>query len=532
MATVVAHGSTGKAGAAMSNADHKNAQAIKALFGDEALAARLAATRIAVVMPEYDLAPSGKLLVQVLSDVLARLWPKIDFQGHCADMAQKVAHDAAASGGLPGQGLQVQWCPPYDVVVAVACDAPDDSKDRLRVGADGWIAALGATANCGDDLNPVGPAFAAALAAAQVFRRIFAAELDGMSALLISEWKADVRELFGVPDLGVAGLDLGETHVFGVGAVTHGLVWLMEHWPAEVSGFVDLVDQDCYGVSNGQRYAFLSPNDALTGAHKVLAVKTRLDAAHPNLRVEPHSTDLNSYCAERGYDRPLRRVIVGLDSPEGRRHAALKLPERTINMWTGGERLGAARYLPGPGRACLACDYLERTDSPLDEVADVHKQTGLRPDVVRALLDTSRELTHGEAAHIAAHNAARGVLSAESMAGQPLRSVMPMVCAMGSLQLAGSTEAVDVPFPFASLFAGIAGFMMLLKDLHCGPTTSEGWTQHNFKSPSPLLLRALHARKECVCCTEVAHLNEAECLTEHWTDCASNRERSTGPPGG
>ena len=89
-----------------------------------------------------------------------------------------------------------------------------------------------------------------------------------------------------------------------------------------------------------------------------------------------------------------------------------------------------------------------------------------------------------------------------------------------------------MPFPFASLFAGIAGFMMLLKDLHCGPTTSEGWTQHNFKSPSPLLLRALHARKECVCCTEVAHLNEAECLTEHWTDCASNRELLTGPPVG
>jgi hypothetical protein len=488
----------------MSGADQKNMQAIKALFGDETLAARLTGTRIAIVLPNSGLPASGQLLVRVVADVLARLWPRIDFHGYGADGAHKVARDAAVSGGLPGDGLHVQWCPPYDVIVSVGCDALDTGNPRLRVGADGWIAALGPRAVCGDDTNPVGPAFAAALAAAQVFHRVFAAELQGMAAQPFSEWRGDVRELFGVPDLAVTALDVEETHVFGAGAVTHGLVWLIEHWPAAVTGLLAVVDQDTYGLSNGQRYAFMRPADGQTGSFKVHVVKGRLEAAHPGLRVNPHPTDLNSYCAERGYDRPLQRVMVGLDSPEGRRHAALKLPERSINMWTGGERLGAARYLPGSGSACLACDYLEPKDSPLDEVAQFHKQTGLRPDLVRLLLDTGRDLTQAEAAHIEAHRH----VPADRMAGKPLRSVMPVLCGVGSLQLPGNTEAVDVPFSFASLFAGIAGFMMLLKDLRCGQAPSEGWTQHNFKPPTARLLRALHSREECVCCAEAQHLHE------------------------
>ncbi len=66
---------------------------------------------------------------------------------------------------------------------------------------------------------------------------------------------------------------------------------------------------------------------------------------------------------------------------------------------------------------------------------------------------------------------------------------MPALCATGKLQLPNNPEAVDVPFAFASLFAGIAGFMMLLKDLAAEEAPSEAWTQHNFKSPTPLLLR-------------------------------------------
>lgn len=62
-----------------------------------------------------------------------------------------------------------------------------------------------------------------------------------------------------------------------------------------VSGVLHLVDQDKYGDSNGQRYAFMRQNNV--GTPKVEAVKERLDAVHPNSSVKAHPVDLNGYCA-------------------------------------------------------------------------------------------------------------------------------------------------------------------------------------------------------------------------------------------
>jgi molybdopterin/thiamine biosynthesis adenylyltransferase len=359
------------------------------------------------------------------------------------------------------------------------------------------MAELGAGANCDDSPNPVAPAFAAAFVGAQVFRRVFNAELSDMGAQPIDTCAVDVRIVFGQPGIEIFEIDLGETHVFGVGAVTHGLMWLLEHWPTRVSGLAHLVDQDKYGLSNGQRYTFMRPRH--DGVAKAEAMKERLRTAHPSLEVVPHEVDLNMYCARRGYAEPMRRVIAGLDSAEARRHAALKLPERAINMWTEGVRVGAGRYLPGEGSACLACDYLEDASSAQDEVAQISKQTGLRPDIVRELLDTARVLRADEASTVAA----RWTVSSEILVGQPLRSVLPVLCAMGRVQIGEHDESVDVPFAFASLFAGIAGFMMLLKDI-TGTAPSEGWTQHVFKVPTPHMHSLRHPRWECVCCAELA----------------------------
>ncbi len=78
---------------------------------------------------------------------------------------------------------------------------------------------------------------------------------------------------------------------------------------------------------------------------------------------------------------------------------------------------------------------------------------------------------------------------------------------MGRLQIGPHEEAADVPFAFASLFAGIVGFMMLLKDTRSS-APSEGWTQHVFKVPTKHMHSPRYRRTECVCCGELA-LNEA-----------------------
>ena len=479
----------------MSTAYEKNAQAMRTLFGSEDLARRLVTTRIAVVLPEAAKLPAaGQILAEVLADSLARLWPNIDFTGAGAESMLHTAREAAKSGSMTGGGLSVRWAPPYDCVVSIGCEAGSTGGPAFRVGADGWLAMLGPDATCGDSRNPVGPAFSAAYAAAQTFRRVFNAELGDLGAAVVSTYRFDVRELSGVHGLETEEMDVGQTHVFGVGAVTHAFLWLLQRWPARVTGQLELVDQDLYGSTNGQRYAFMTAKDL--GQQKVEVMRQRLAGALA-LTSRAHGVDLNTYCQQRGH-APLDRIIVGLDSAESRRHAALKLPERAINMWTEGVRIGASRYRPGGTSACLACDYPESTTSTFDEVSSIWRQTGLRPDLVRSLLDTPRALSDAEAAIVAQHCQ----LPPGSLVGQPLRSILPILCATGKVPLGENKEAVDVPFAFASLFAGIAAFMMLLKDV-AQADKSEAWIQHIFKPPSALMNSQRNARPDCLCCSEL-----------------------------
>lgn len=478
----------------MSAAAEKNAQALKTLLGDAALAARLGSTRIAVITPGEYLPISGRLLAEVTADLLGRLWPNIDFTGLDAKWQLGVATSAAESGGAPVGGFLNQWNPPYDCVISIGAPAPSNIGPTIQIAANDWQVQLGPDGVCGDSDNPVGPAFAAALATAQLFHTIFSPELSGMNSTLLDSCNINILKLFNASNVTVATLNLNETYIFGVGAVTHGLAWLLERWPKPVTGQLSLIDRDNYGSSNGQRYAFMRATNQAQS--KVAAVKQRLSAAHPALTVHHHQTDLNSFCAERGYDHALYRAITGLDSAESRRHAALKIPERTINMWTDGMRIGAGRYRPGNGGACLACGYLEKVESPLDEVAVFSQQTGMQPDIIRSLLDSGRGLTDQEALPLAA----RYGLQVEKIIGEPLRSVLPMLCATGQIRLPNQAEVTDVPLAFASFFAGISGFMMLLKDLFNVDMNSYEWTQHVFKLPTQLMYSIRHSNDACICC--------------------------------
>jgi hypothetical protein len=104
------------------SARQKNRQALEALFGNAALADRLASCRIAVVSNQAS--RSARLLGEVLADCLARLWPNIDFLGAQSDRLVAVARAAAHSGGSPQDGLLARWAPPYDAVIAIDCPVP------------------------------------------------------------------------------------------------------------------------------------------------------------------------------------------------------------------------------------------------------------------------------------------------------------------------------------------------------------------------------------------------------------------------
>jgi hypothetical protein len=489
------------------SAAEKNHQALLALFGDAALVSKLSSTRLAVLTPSANTPSSAVLLANVLVDALARLWPNIDFFGEIAEGLLFAGRSAALSGQAPADGLRVAWAPPYDMVISIGGPGPEGLSPCMQVGADGWRVRFGEGATCAGSLNPVGPAFAAGLAAAQVFASCFAVALEGARLQPLVDWGADVRDLFRAPELELRPFELQDTHVFGVGAVTHSMAWMIENWPEPISGALHLVDGDTYGDGNGQRYAFMK--QANVGTSKVEAVAGRLNAAHRTLAAQPHNLGMNAYCAERGYDRRFFRIIAGLDSEESRRQAGLKDPVRTINMWTSEHYIGAGQYVPGERRGCLVCAYPEPIEAPLDEVTLFHRQTGLLPELVRELLDSARSLTASEAEKVAQ---AKGV-PADRIVGEPLRSVIPVLCATGKVPLNEAKKAVDVPFAFSSLLSGVAGFVMLLRDVQMGGDTSECWNQHVFKKPSPAMMKVEGRHIRCIRCTAAEIVSGPVALT-------------------
>jgi hypothetical protein len=477
----------------MSTASERNTQALLTMVGDTALAARLKQTRLVVITPTGASSPALQLLSEYVVDTLCRLWEQVDFHGGLAEPQRLAAQ--AITGAAPA-GMQQAWHPGYDVVVALGCRAPDMSAAHIiEIGYDGWSVAMGPDALMGDEPNPAAAAFAAALAASRAFQWVFKDALDGAAASLAGTLRVDLRELYGLTTEPTA-LILPPTVVFGTGAVGHAFLSILERWPHPVTGVMDLVDPDPYGNSNMQRYTFMLLTSVPQA--KVTIRRDALAQRHPRLTVTPHPHDLNAYCQSRGYTERIALAVVALDSPEARRHVALKLPIRAVNMWTEGKRVGGALYAPSDQRACLGCDYLEPKGERMDETARVAQQTGLLPGVVRRLLDTAAGLSAAEAQVIAAHQHVQG----ESLVGEPLRSVLPALCATGRLALPGSAAPVDVPFAFASLFAGVAGFMFFLRALE-GPSVSEGWSQHLFKSPTPLMRQVRGRQEACSCCTNL-----------------------------
>ncbi len=445
----------------MSDARSKNEAALVQTLGSTALAVRLQTCRIGIWSAPESQACSGFLLAETLGEVLGRLWRTIDATGPLAQPLLQAARQAAASGE---QALlaEEQWNPPYTFVLAIGTDLPPGVGPGFRIGAAGWTAMIGSTAFVNQDANPVGPASAAAIAAVEVFKAIFADALGEQSRQLPAEWTWsawDYGQNGPAPDPGP--LLLEDVHLFGVGALSHGLLWLLERWPEEVRGNLHLIDQDTYDVSNGQRYIGMR----LADVHrpKPMQAADRLRQRHHNLVVMDHNgQDMNRYFEQGRPDCRVRLAIAGMDSAEHRRHLALKLPRRVVNMWTEKEWLGAARFGIGDGWPCLFCAYPEDTTSPMDETGQLVAETGLNPVRVRDLLFSGAGVTQDDINIIAQHYA---LPNAQTLVGKPLRSIRGILCATGRLSLPEASSDADIPFAFSSLLAGIGGFIELAREL-------------------------------------------------------------------
>jgi len=480
----------------MSRAFQKNRAALARLLGNDALAERLLNTRIGVWSDVSSDVAAGRLIAEALGDTLARLWQRLDVTGPLEEVFGNAARQAAASAGYQSE-IEQRWQPPYDVVVAIGTDPPDSAGMVVRVGASGWVVSAGTGAHVDDDPNPVGPTLAAGCAGSEVFKIIFADALSGRAGerlgdLTWSAWSYGADLLNPRP----MTLDVSRVQVLGAGAVTHGFAWALTRWPAKLIGQMDLIDPDAFDQSNAQRYAGLAESEI--GQPKAEALAARLRNRIKDIDFVPHPTDMNTYFASLD-KKTIALAIAGLDSPEARRQLALKLPKRTINMWTEGFYLGAARFGFGDQIPCLFCAYPEPVGAVKDEVGEIYQEiqsTLIMPWRIRELLDTSASLTAAELHGIA------GVfgLDANALAGKPLRSIRGILCATGKVQIGNGAADTDVPLAHASLMAGVFGFVEFIHELSGVAGAQTRWAYSTLHPPRHGFLELTTRRTDCYLC--------------------------------
>jgi hypothetical protein len=404
--------------------------------------------------------PEGRIALELTVNLLARLYPRVALvsAGERA-AALEPTLSALARSINPDIELASQ-----DVVrtqtIAVGADAPAKVGAALFLGSDGWVFRLSRThpLNCGTSGHPFGAAVAACLAAANVFRAVFADVLNGGD--LDTEVDASV---LGLDPVSRAPLnpplvkrDLGQIVLMGAGAVGQGAVWALVRTPV-LAGNLQVVDPELLELSNVQRYVLAGMAD-IDRAKVAIAESAIAEQPTSGLTCVPVHARWGEFLAKRPVPWTIERLLVAVDSAEDRIAAQASLPRKLHNAWTQAGDLGISLHEVLGTQACLACLYLPTEPRKSLDLL-VAESIGLPQDLmaIRQLLATGEAIGPAMVQRIAD---ARGVPSDELMpfAGKSMRAFyVEAVCGGIMLRLGGDKAAAptEVPMAFQSALAGV-----------------------------------------------------------------------------
>jgi hypothetical protein len=451
-------------------------------FSSDRFAATLDAVNIRLVFDDAVAeSPEGTILLELLVNLLARLFPRLalDPDGNVAiRLAERLDRSARAIN--PAISM-VQGAGVIDsVVVAVGARTLRCAGPVLYAGADGWVAHISTRgpAPLGGSRNPFGAAAAACLAAANVFRAVFEAQLPcadldrdlALSLIDLDPTAVNPRN----PDIAVP--DLQSAALAGVGAIGNAFCWVLARVPG-IRGQLDLVDPEQVSLSNLQRYVLMNQVHAERGAFKVDVAADYF--APTGIDARPHRLSWGGYMRQR-QDWMLDRVAVALDSADARRAVQAALPRRVFNAWTQPEDVGVSRHGFGDDHACLCCLYFPAGAQPNDDqvVARAIGLPGAEREVRLALMDG------GPIGNAWTERIAKAVgVAPEALArfaDLPLRAFyQEAVCGGVILALGGTSVRVraQAPMAFQSAFAGVLLASELVVDAtglrpHTAQTTS------------------------------------------------------------
>lgn len=446
--------------------------------------------------------PEGRASLDMIIRLLSRLYPTIALR----------PLDAKAKYHVPLLEILAKSINPEielaktrkAVTVAVVAGSSHSRKrcPTFFIGSDGWRAKLSShrPVGSGGSMNPFGAGAASCFAAANVFRTVFAEQLEqGDADDLIDLSMLTYTQGPGDSGPGFDGTDLGDTHLVGLGAIGNGAIWALGR-AAGLKGSLHLVDHEEIDLSNLQRYVLAG--QCHVGSSKVDMARTAL--ADVALDVSAHPAKWDVYVNDRN-NWAFERVAVALDNAADRIAVQGALPKWIVNAWTQETDLGVSRHRFDDERPCLACLYLPhgKVKDEDERIAEELRMPEAKQEI-RVFLQTNRPVDADFVERVAkAFDVPPEAL--QEFVGQSIRFFhQRAICGGVVMCLTDGRQPVKavVPMSFQSALAGI----MLAADLvkHASgllnvPTTS---TRINLLRP---LASHLHDPKakdtsgRCIC---------------------------------
>ncbi len=278
-------------------------------------------------------------IAELSANLLARLYPRLAISGPerlCSSLrhlAVRINPSIEFAREAPG--------------ATTICVGFVDGDSALFPGATGWVAHLHHTRRPrAGPSNPYAAATAAALACAELFRRIFQRsgfERDNSVSLL--DFSGETGANLELP-----ARNVGEILFVGLGGVGNAAIWTLARH-AGLQGKFWLVDHEDLTLLNLQRYLLGTYSDVAVS--KVELAQRALPAT--KLTTEACRVTLEQFAETRaGVDIPT--ICISVDNKDSRRSARLA-PEVVFNGWTGDNSLGASWHVFSQNVACLACLY-------------------------------------------------------------------------------------------------------------------------------------------------------------------------------
>lgn len=398
-----------------------------------------------VSIPGSELKGNDSAIAELVVNLLARLYPRIAIAG-APEIRKRLT--ALATGINPS----IEILEGSETAPAIFIGG--GNGEALYPSANGWVVRLGhshAQAEYGAD-NPFAAGAAAALAAAELFRRLLLrspAERDVEYSLL--DYSPAAGEGEALPDCRLDSLYVG------VGAVGNGGLWALARHP-RLSGRITLVDPEPLSLLNLQRYVLGTLGEV--GHRKIDIGAAALGNRSVTVEVRPE--ELDAYLDGCGGRIPHREVCISVDNVEGRRTAQALLPRVVVNGWTGEAGLGASWHDFSDGRACLACVY-HPTKPGLSAPEQAAAALGLPRERAMLLWMTREPLGDADLRMI---STALGV-SAETLAPWRRKALgdvyTDVVCGAVPLDLQGVSKVEAVPLAHQSVLAGVLMAAELVK---------------------------------------------------------------------